>query len=67
MNWEIFDSEGDLFITGQNKAPRLYSITENQNSLGILLFQGNRKAFFAGDMNNYDKNLRGGKIRDEDD
>ena len=66
MNWEIFDSEGDLFITGQNKAQRLYSYTENQNSLGILLFQGNRKAFFAGDMNNYKKSLRGGRIGDED-
>ena len=42
MNWQIFDIEGNLFITGQ----RNYS-GENQNSLGVLLFQGDKKPFFS--------------------
>ena len=65
MNWEIFDIEGNLFITGQNKLPRYRAYTENQNSLGILLFQGEKKAFFAGDMNNHKKIVDGIRIGDE--
>ena len=56
MNWEIFDTEGNIFITGQNnkdgkKVYRDIYEDDNQNSLGILLFQGDKKAFFSGDMN----------------
>jgi hypothetical protein len=52
MNWEIFDTEGNLFITGKNiingeKVYRDIYTGENQNSLGILLFQGDNKAFFS--------------------
>ena len=71
MNWEIFDTEGNLFITGKNiingkKVYRDKYDGENFNSLGILLFQGEKKAFFAGDMNNYIKNVGGVQIGDED-
>ena len=71
INWEIFDTEGNLFVTGQNikdgkKVTRDIYAGENENSLGILLFQGNKKAFFAGDMGNIKKNVGGIKIGDED-
>ena len=71
MNWEIFDSEGNLFVTGKNningkKVSRDIYIGENHNSLGILLFQGDKKAFFGGDMTNYKKNVGGNQIGDED-
>ena len=53
FNWEIFDSEGNLFITGQNnnnnnekKIYRDIYLNENENSLAVLLIQGNKKAFF---------------------
>ena len=50
MNWEIYDTDGNLFITGQNikdgkKVFREIYHGENANSLGILLFQGNKKEF----------------------
>ena len=66
MNWQIFDVEGNLYITGQSQLPRDTYSLENQNSLGVLLYQGNKKAFFAGDMNNYGKNVGGELIGDED-
>ena len=71
MNWQIFDSEGNLFITGKNnkdgkKVYRDIYPWENENSLGILLIQGDKKAFFSGDMNNLVKNVGGIKIGDED-
>ena len=71
MNWQIFDTEGNLFITGKNKkdGKKVYRDIyegENENSLGILLIQGNKKAFFSGDMNNIEKNVGGKKIGDED-
>ena len=70
LNWEIFNSEGNLFIPENNKSEKkiyrdIYT-GENQNSLGVLLFQGNKKAFFSGDMNNLKKNIGGQKIGDED-
>ena len=70
MNWEIFDTEGNLFITEETKKEKkiyrdIYT-NENQNSLGVLLTQGNKKAFFSGDMNNIKKNVGGNKIGDED-
>ena len=42
MNWEIFDTEGNLFITEETKKEKkiyrdIYT-NENQNSLGVLLF-----------------------------
>ena len=71
MNWEIFDSEGNLFVPGKNiingkKVYRDIYFNENHNSLGILLFQGEKKAFFSGDMNNYKKNVGWKQIGDED-
>lgn len=45
INWEIqYDENGNRTITKG----------ENENSLGVLLTQGNKKAFFAGDINNLD-------------
>ena len=71
MNWEIFDSEGNLFVPGKNikNGKKLYRdkyAWENKNSLGILLIQGEKKAFFSGDMNNMKKNVLGKQIGDED-
>ena len=71
MNWQIFDTEWNLFVTGKNKinGKKVYRdiyAGENENSLGILLFQGDKKAFFAGDMNNIKKNVGGEQIGDED-
>lgn len=45
INWEQqYDENGNkLVVSG-----------ENENSLGVLLTQGNKKAFFAGDINNLD-------------
>lgn len=68
FNWEIFDKNGNqLYIKkiGTNnweyqdsngkKQDREVVGGENENSLGLLLTQGSKKAFFAGDMNNCDK------------
>ena len=70
MNWEIFDSEGNLFVTGKtNNDKKVYRDIypgENQNCLGVLLTQGNKKAFFAGDMNNIKKKIGQIQIGDED-
>ena len=72
MNWEIFDSEGNLFIIGKNadklgkKLYRQIISDDNEQSLGILFTQGKRKAFFSGDMNNNKKNVGGVLIGDED-
>ena len=68
INWQIFDKEGNLYITGQSKLPRdIYTYSgENQNSLGILFFQGNKKGFFSGDIDNFKKNVGGELIGDED-
>ena len=71
MNWEIFDVNGDLFIPGLNEEGNkiiqrdIYE-GENHNSLGVLLLQGNKKAFFSGDMNNIKKKVGNDKIGDED-
>ena len=51
---------------GQSKTERDKYKGENDNSLGVLLFQGNKKAFFAGDMNNHKKKVGGELIGDED-
>ena len=71
INWEIFDKNGNLFIPDMNKDDKeiiyrdIYEY-ENCNSLGVLLIQGNKKAFFSGDMNNLLKNIGNEKIGDED-
>ena len=72
MNWEIFDSEGNLFIIGKNfdksgaKLYRQIISNDNDQSLGILFTQGAKKAFFSGNMNNNKKNVGGVLIGDED-
>ena len=71
MNWEIFDINGNLFIPSlihddnQIILRDVYD-SENCNSLGVLLIQGNKKAFFSGDMNNIPKKVGNIKIGDED-
>ena len=70
VNWEIFDTNGNLFspeINTKNKIiyRDIYD-NENCNSLGVLLIQGNKKAFFSGDMNNIPKKVGEQKIGDED-
>ena len=68
---ENYDTEGNLFITGQNnkegeKVYRQIFKGDNDNSLGIFLIQGDKKAFFGGDMNNNPENVNGEIIGDED-
>ena len=67
FNWELFAEDGTQFIsgvtTGKNKE---FVDNENNNSLGLLLMQGSKKAFFSGDMNNLDKNDTTGRVGDED-
>ena len=71
MNWEIFDANGNLFIQtitndeNQITYRDIYD-NENSNSLGVLLIQGNKKAFFSGDMNNIPKKVGSKQIGDED-
>ncbi|MBQ9658559.1 MAG: hypothetical protein IJV31_07320, partial [Clostridia bacterium] len=63
FNWEIFDEEGNLYTIGKTKE----SVNnENNNSMAFLLIQGNKKAFFSGDMNNLDANEENGRLGDED-
>lgn len=67
FNWEIFDEDGNLYIPGVTTDKKKEIVAnENNNSLGILLTQGSKKAFFAGDMNNLDENTKTGRIGDED-
>ena len=67
-NWELFCEDGTQYITGETKDKKreVTSLNENNNSLALLLTQGNKKAFFSGDMNNLDKNETAGRIGDED-
>ena len=66
-NWEIFDENGNQIITEENNnSTREIDEHENNNSLGILLTQGNKKAFFAGDINNLDEDKKKERIGDED-
>ena len=67
FNWELFDKNGNQiyvkktankweYKTEKGSTSTRETITnENNNSLGLLLTQGNKKAFFAGDINNNDK------------
>ena len=66
FNWEMFDSTGALYTTGVSSTTREITANENNNSIAILLTQGNKKAFFAGDMNNLDKDEENNRIGDED-
>ena len=67
LNWEMFDETGNQYITGKTTDTTKEIVTnENNNSIGLLLTQGNKKAFFAGDINNLDKNEEKGQIGDED-
>lgn len=53
LNWEIFDTDGNVYTTGISTSTKETVSDENANSLCILLTQGNKKAVFSGDMNNY--------------
>ena len=67
FNWEMFDEKGNQYITGvTTNTTREIDTNENNNSLAFLLKQGNKKAFFAGDMNNLDEDKENGRIGDED-
>lgn len=67
FNWEMFDDYGNQFITGvTNDSRREIDADENNNSITFLLKQGNKKAFFAGDMNNLDGEDSSGRVGDED-
>ncbi len=67
FNWEMFDEDGNQFITGVTQnAKREIDADENNNSITFLLKQGNKKAFFAGDMNNLDGEDGNGRMGDED-
>ena len=66
LNWELFKNDGSTWNYGDNVQDREIVGNENNNSLGVLLIQGNKKAFFAGDINNYDKNANINKLGDED-
>ena len=67
FNWEMFDEEGNQYITGvTNNTTREIVEGENNNSITFLLTQGNKRAFFAGDMNNLDEDKEKGRIGDED-
>lgn len=65
FNWEMFDETGNQYITGiTTNTTREIDENENNNTITFLLKQGNKKAFFAGDMNNLDE--ESGRIGDED-
>ena len=79
FNWEVFDKNGNQLYIKQSSndvweyqtingvsSSREIVENDNNNSLGLLLTQGNKKAFFAGDINNVDKNDTTGRIGDED-
>ncbi len=67
FNWEMFDDYGNQFITGvTSNTRREIDADENNNSITFLLKQGNKKAFFAGDMNNLDGEDSDERIGDED-
>ena len=66
LNWEFFKKDGSVWKYGDNIQDRELVENENNNSLGILLTQGNKKAFFSGDINNYDKDNNLNKLGDED-
>lgn len=64
FNWEIFDATGKQYITGvTTNATKETVPNENNNSIAFLLKQGNKKAFFSGDMNNLDENTEKRNIR----
>ena len=79
FNWELYNSEGEQIHIAKNENNVSQYVTsngnptareivdgDNNNSIGLLLTQGNKKAFFAGDMNNLDKDDTTGRIGDED-
>lgn len=65
-NWEIFNTEGDIWNIEQGIQNREKVTWENNNSLGLLLTQGKKKAFFSGDINNLDENTNKNILGDED-
>ena len=66
LNWEFFNKDGAIWNYGDDANNREIVKYENNNSLGVLLIQGNKKAFFSGDINNYDKNKELNRLGDED-
>lgn len=60
INWEMFYNDGTKYKSGTkpiyetNGKQRLKTKGENSNSIGLLLIQGNKRAFFGGDLNNTD-------------
>ena len=63
---QYITSTGETLTSTGEPLTREIVSNENNNSLAILLTQGNKKALFSGDMNNLDKNVSKGRIGDED-
>ena len=66
LNWQLFDTNGNQYITGVTTDTTREVKGENNNSLVALLTQGNKKALFTGDLNNLDKDDERGILGDED-
>ena len=53
INWQMYYKDGTEYKSGTVPTKkRLKIANENSNSLGVLLTQGTKKAFFGGDLNN---------------
>ena len=68
MNWLIFGIQfvkEKNIINGKKVYKDIYT-GKNKNYLGILLFQGDKKAFFSGYINYFKKNWEEVQIGDED-
>ena len=66
INWQMYYDDGTEYKSGEEPSKtRLKISNENSNSLGVLLTQGNKKAFFGGDLNNNidSKKLKGPEDR----
>ena len=66
LNWQLFDTNGNQYITGVTTNTTREKKGENNNSIVALLTQGNKKALFTGDLNNLDKDEERGILGDED-
>ena len=66
LNWQLFDTNGNQYITGVTTNTTREAKRENNNSLVALLTQGNKKALFTGDLNNLDEDEATGRLGDED-
>ena len=66
LNWQLYDTNGNQYITGVTTDTTREVKGENNNSIVALLTQGNKKALFTGDLNNLDADEATGRLGDED-